>query len=387
MNKIKVIHIITKLELGGAQQNTLYTVTNLSKEKFDVKLISGIGGMLDKEAVTLIEQNIIFIKDLIREISPISDFRALISLFKILRKEKPQIIHTHSSKAGILARIAGFLAGIKIIIHTYHGFGFHDYQNSFLRKFYIFLEKITSLFSDALIFVSKANMETAKKYSIGKKDKYYLIRSGIKLSDFSVEKNREFAKTIFPDLNDNSKIIITVSNLKPQKNPMDFFKIAEEVLKEFTNVYFIYIGGGTQETEKYYKQIIIDKKIDKRCVITGWLRNTNITYSSADIFILTSLWEGLPRSLVEAMASGLIPVCYNTDGVRDLIKNNINGFIIEKFNWMELANVIKKLISDSNLYQKIKSNLIQTDLSEFDIDFMVKQQEKLYFDLIKYKEI
>jgi len=167
--KIKVCHIITKLELGGAQKNTLYTVSNLDKEKFDVFLISGEGGILDDEAK---KQNFkkYFLKNLVREISPLNDLLALIKIFKILRKEKPDIIHTHSSKAGIIGRIAGFLSGVKIIIHTYHGFGFNEHQRYLVKKFYIFIEKLVSFITDYFIFVSYDNLETAKKYKIIRKD-------------------------------------------------------------------------------------------------------------------------------------------------------------------------------------------------------------------------
>lgn len=385
MKKIKVIHIITKLELGGAQQNTIYTVSNLSNEIFDVKLISGPGGILDNDTKKDLKEKLIFIKNLKREISPLNDLISLLKISFILIKEKPDIIHTHSSKAGILGRFAGFISRTKIIIHTYHGFGFHKYQNPIIRKFYIILEKIASSFSDALIFVSKANIETAKKHFIGKTEKYHLIRSGVKTKNFSKLKDKNFAKKYFPNISEKSKVVVTVANLKPQKNPNDFFKIANDVIKSNKDVFFIYAGGGEEETQKYYYKMIEDLSITSNCVITGWLKNIEEVYKSADIFLLTSLWEGLPRSLVEAMLSCVVPVCYETDGVKDLINDGINGFIIKQFDWSKASYIIKKLISDDSLYQAIKNNIEKTDLSDFDIDNMVKQQEKLYLDLIKYK--
>ncbi len=383
MKRIKVIHIITKLELGGAQQNTLYTVENLNREKFDTFLLCGKGGILDKKASENLKEKIIFIKSLVREISPINDLIALLNIIKILLKEKPHIIHTHSSKAGILGRIAGFISKVPMIIHTYHGFGFNDHQNFFVKNFYIFLEKIVSLLTDVLIFVSKANMETAKKYNIGKEKKYLLIRSGIKLSNFSREKDKLFASKFFPQITQKSKVVLTVANLKPQKNPSDFIKIASDVIFSKRDVYFIYAGGGEPKDMEYYSKMIEKNKISNRCVITGWIDDVKQLYRSADIFLLTSLWEGLPRSLVEAMASLTIPVCYETDGVKDIIKDGINGFLVKQLNWFEAAEKIKKLCDDENLYKDMKKNLENLDLSEFDIDFMVSQQEKLYIDLLK----
>ncbi|MFN3699383.1 MAG: glycosyltransferase, partial [Dictyoglomus sp.] len=221
-----------------------------------------VGGILDKKAKEIFNEKLIFIKSLVREISPIKDLITLLKLIKLLKKEEPDIIHTHSSKAGIIGRVAGFLAGVRVIIHTYHGFGFHDYQKPWVKRFYLFLERIASNLADALIFVSKANIETAKRYSIGDPQRYHLIRSGIKLSGFSKEKNKSFAKRFFNDVSANSKVIITVANLKPQKNPGDFFEIAKTIISEFDDVFFIYCGGGeSEENERYWQSFIFKKGI------------------------------------------------------------------------------------------------------------------------------
>lgn len=385
MKRFKVIHIITKLELGGAQQNTLYTVRNLSKEIFDTKLITGVGGILDEKAKGIFKDKVVFIRSLVREISPLKDLIGLFHLTKILKKEKPDIIHTHSSKAGILGRVAGFLAGVKIIIHTYHGFGFNDYQKPWLKAFYLFLERFAAKLADALIFVSKANMEDAKRYAIGDPKKYHLIRSGIKLSNFSKEKDRGFAKRFFPQLTQDSKVIITVANLKPQKNPSDFFDIAKAIIKEFNDVFFLYCGGGEKEKEDYYRKLILESGIQKRCILTGWIEDVEKAYKAADIFLLTSLWEGLPRSLIEAIASGVVPVCYKTDGVCDVIVDGVNGFVVERLAKDDAIDVLRRLLKDKGLYERIYKNLILTNLVEFDIDLMVRKQERLYLDLIEYK--
>ncbi len=370
--EIKVVHIITKLELGGAQNNTLYTVKHLDKSKFKTILITGKGGILDEEAKTL---STIFIDELVREISPLNDIKALFEIYKILKKEKPDIVHTHSSKAGILGRIAAFLAGVKVIIHTYHGFGFNDYQKIYVKYFYIFLEKIVSYLTHFLIFVSNDNIRIAKKYFIGNKKKYILIRSGIKLSHFKKEKKYELLKRL-KIKKENNTIISTVANFKPQKNPDDFYYIAKKLIKEKENVYFIYAGGG--ERLEYFRNLSRNDKIDSRLFFTGWIDDSRLIYDSSDIFILTSLWEGLPRSLVEAMASGVIPVCYKTDGVIDIIKDGENGFMVEKGEKDKMYKILINLIEDDNLYNRIKNNLLKTDLSEFDIDLMVKKQEELY---------
>lgn len=373
--KIKIVHIITKLELGGAQGNTIYTVSNLDKDKFDVTLICGRGGVLDEKTGKI---NVIFIDDLVREISPLKDIKAFLKIYKIIKEKKPDIVHTHSSKAGIIGRFASFFAGVKKIIHTYHGFGFNDYQNMFVKYFYILIEKISCVISDRIIFVSKDNIKTALRYGIGKSIKYELIRSGIKLSDYSNRKNYEFIKKLGIEKN-NSVIISTVANLKPQKNPEDFYEVAKNIINSGYDVYFIYAGGG--ERLEYFKKKAELDKISSKIFFVGWVLKPFDVYSCSDIFILTSLWEGLPRSLVEAMSSGVVPVCYKTDGVNDIIIDGTNGFIVEQKNIKKMTDTVKKLIEDPKLLEEIKENVLKTDLSEFDIDFMVKKQEELYLNL------
>ncbi|HOJ86879.1 MAG: glycosyltransferase family 4 protein [Elusimicrobiales bacterium] len=373
--KIKIVHIITKLELGGAQGNTIYTVSNLDKGKFDVTLICGRGGVLDEKTG---EIDIVFIDDLVREISPLKDIKAFWKIYKIIKEKKPDIVHTHSSKAGIIGRFASFFAGVKKIIHTYHGFGFNDYQNMFVKHFYILIEKISCLITERIIFVSKDNIKTALRYGIGKSTKYELIRSGIKLSDYSNRKNYEFVKKLGIEKN-NSVIISTVANLKPQKNPEDFYEVAKNIINSGYDAYFIYAGGG--ERLEYFQNKAELDKISRRVFFVGWVLKPFDVYSCSDIFILTSLWEGLPRSLVEAMSSGVVPVCYKTDGVNDIIIDGANGFIVEQKNVKRMTDTVKKLIEEPKLLEKIKENVLKTDLSEFDIDFMVKKQEELYLNL------
>ncbi len=378
----KVLHIITKLELGGAQGNTIYTVRNINREKFLPILVFGSGGILDSQVISdkSIEKRIC--PHLVREISPIKDILALIELYFIIRKEKPDIVHTHSSKAGILARIAAWLAGVKIIMHTFHGFGFHERQKFFVKKFYILLEKICAFFSSSLIFVSKANMEIAKKEKIGKESTYILIRSGIKLEKYrKASKDNSTLKAL--GIKQDQPCVVSLGNLKPQKNPEDFIKTAKIVLSKNKKISFLYIGGG--ERLEYFRAEVQREHINENCFFTGWVDAPEKYLAACDIFILTSLWEGLPRSLVEAMSCSLAPVCYKTDGVRDLIVDGENGFLINQGDVVEMASKILLLAENETLRKKISSSAGLLDLSEFDIDLMVRKQEELYLRLLGEK--
>ena len=149
--RLRVAHLITQLELGGAQRNTLYTVGHLNGERFEPILVCGPGGILDEEAKAGTWPTH-FVPWLVRPVHPLKDMLAFITLYRLLREMKPQIVHTHSSKAGILGRLAAYLAGVPVIIHTFHGFGFTPGQPEWLRRLFVWLERFCALPEHALGF-------------------------------------------------------------------------------------------------------------------------------------------------------------------------------------------------------------------------------------------
>ena len=168
---IKVLHPITRLIVGGAQENTIFTAALLDKSIFEVDIVSGVqtgseGSLIEEAKDKGI--NLIFIKELVREISPLKDLIAVIKMYITMRNNSYDIVHTHSSKAGILGRWAAKLAGVPVIIHTIHGWSFHDYLPSFQKQLYISIEKITAKITDALVFVSDSDKETAIKENTSK---------------------------------------------------------------------------------------------------------------------------------------------------------------------------------------------------------------------------
>ncbi|HKN46682.1 MAG TPA: glycosyltransferase, partial [Candidatus Polarisedimenticolia bacterium] len=180
---VGICHVITLLELGGAQENTLYTVSHL-RPPFRASLVCGEGGILDDEARAMAEVPTIFVRSLVRPIRPTRDLDALARLTGIFRRMRPRIVHTHSSKAGILGRIAARLAGVPVIVHSIHGYGFNVRQPAPVRAAIIALEKAVAPLTTHFIAVSRANLDQGVELGIFPRRKATLIRSGIPIRTF-----------------------------------------------------------------------------------------------------------------------------------------------------------------------------------------------------------
>src|SRR5436309_5831516 len=158
--RIRVLHVITQLELGGAQQNTLYTCGHLDRDRFEPMLACGPGGYLDDEARALADVPVHFLPSLVRPVRPHRDLLAVASLARLFSQARPAVVHTHSSKAGIAGRWAAWLAGVPRVVHSIHGFGFHDGQRPAVRRAFVAVERMTSRITTRFIAVSHANRET-----------------------------------------------------------------------------------------------------------------------------------------------------------------------------------------------------------------------------------
>ena len=341
MVRLKVVHVITLLDLGGAQQNTLHTVRSLDSTRFEAILVCGEGGTLDAEVRREAGLMTLFFHSLVREISPLRDLRALLELRGFFASERPDIVHTHSSKAGILGRLAAAMTGVPVIVHTYHGFGFHDRQNAVVKTLYVLLERLCALVTTRLIFVSHANQGYAVRHRIRGAARGIVIRSGIRLRDFPAKVDAVALKTS-AGIGMHRPVVVSIGNLKPQKNVGDFLTAAALVAERVPEAHFVFLGGGPQRRQLEAKAFALG--LEGRFHFLGWRRDGAQWLAAADVFALTSLWEGLPRSLVEAMKTGLHSVCYATDGVEDILRDGDNGFLVERGDSAAFAERLVRLL-------------------------------------------
>jgi len=364
VDRIKVAHIITMLELGGAQANTLYTVTHLDRERFEPVLLTGSEGPLVAEARAS-GVRCFFLESLVRPVSPLRDARAFLDIRRVLRTERPQIVHTHSSKAGILGRLAAASAGVPAIIHSVHGWGFHPQQGRIARSLFVGLERFVSRFTSLFLAVSEANLAQGLALGILSERNARVLRSGIRLRDFHPDSGKTRTGTT----------VGMVACFKPQKAPLDFIRVAELVLAREPATRFVLVGDG--EMRPAIEARLREKGIGPSVTLTGWRRDIPDLMRSFDVLLHTSRWEGLPRVFPEAMATAIPIVATRVDGAPEAIEEGISGRLLEPGDVLGMAEAVIELARDGALRERMgRAGFARA--AGWDIDEMVRAQEALY---------
>lgn len=345
--KIRVLHVITRLIIGGAQENTMLTAALLDKQRFQVEVISGPQTGLEGSLIDEVRRRgipLTILPDLVRQISPIHDLKALFRLTRLARQGCYDIVHTHSSKAGILGRWAGWMAGIPIIVHTVHGWGHHDRQHPLMRHFLVLLERATQRITDKLIVVSPLNTEKGLADGIATPDKYVTIRSGIELDRFLQPSRSRAEMRAGLGIPLDVPVVGTVARLSPQKAPLDFVAAAAVVAAAVPEAHFVYVGDGPLRPQT--EAAIAQAGLATRFHLIGLRRDVPELLTAFDVFALSSLWEGLPRVLPQAMAAGLPVVATAIDGNAEAITDGINGRLVPPADPSALAEAVIALLRD-----------------------------------------
>lgn len=384
-----VIHVITLLEWGGAQENTLATLERLDPVRFERVLVSGAGGMLDGRAAAIPNCRFIRVPSLVREIRPVSDARAFFSLRAIFRAERrragagrlPLIVHTHSSKAGILGRAAARAAGAEVVVHSVHGFGFHDGQPAPARALFVGLERAASRWTDAFVAVSRENIRTGVRERIFDEARCRLIRSGFDTDRFGGASRERGRRLLGAD--ERTAVVGTVAVFKPQKAPLDFVAVAARVARAVPDSLFVMVGDGPLRPDA--ERAAAEAGLSRRFRVLGWREDVPDLMAGFDVFLLTSRWEGLPKVVPQALLAGTPVVATAADGTREIVTDGVDGFLAPPGDVETLSRrVVEILCRSVRLDPGAGRERIRAEFGE---EAMVRAQEQLYMDLLRRKAL
>ena len=386
--KIKILRIIARLNIGGPALHVIILNSELDLGGYISQLVTGREAPAEGNMYELAEAkgvHPIVIDALGREIFFKDDIRALIRLIRLINIEKPDIVHTHTAKAGAVGRIAAKLTGVPIIIHTFHGHIFHSYFGFFKSKFFLWLERLLAKFTNVIITVGEQQRREIIQYRVAEAEKVISIPLGLDLKPF-VNTNADANELRF-ELSFPREILLVgiVARLVPIKNHLCFLKSARLILNQFDNVRFLIIGDG--ELRTYLEKKARDLGLESRVSFMGFQYDLVKIYAGLDIVTLSSFNEGLPVALIEAMAAGKPVISTNVGGVGDLILDGDNGLLVPSNDPAALAEAILYLLRNPERRKMMGEAGKKRAYPLFDKNRLLGDIDRLYRDLIKVKRI
>ncbi|HBC89181.1 MAG TPA: glycosyltransferase family 1 protein [Lentisphaeria bacterium] len=379
-DKLKICHVITRMIVGGAQENTLLTAIGHLKKGHDVTLVTGPspgpeGELLKTRDISGLR--IVVNPHLVREINPYHDIAEYFSLKKFFTVNSFDVVHTHSSKAGVIGRLAASSAKVPFIAHTVHGQAFHTYEKAWKNFIYKKSEQIAAKHCHRIFAVAQAMVDQCVSANIAAPEKYKVVYSGIELEPFLNSKpDCELRKKL--GIPDNSPVIGTVARLFPLKGYEDFMPAAEIVSKKHPDTCFLIVGDG----------IMKDK-------LQGWAESSKMKFFFAglvppsevhkytalmDVLVHLSLREGLPRAVVQGLASGKPAVGFALDGTPEVIIDGKTGFILKAGDVQGVSEKINFMLENPDKAKEMGAEGRKIVSEKFDWKRMADILEEEYFN-------
>lgn len=369
MHKPRLLIVLNRLVIGGPAVNTL-AVAHLLQDEFDVLLVAGEPAHGEESAVYLLDRykgmNVRIIKNIKRSVLPLNDLKAFYEIKSVIKDFRPDIVHTHGSKPGVLARIAAWQLNVPVIVHTYHGHVFHSYFNSLLSALIIKSERWLAKHSSFVIAINeRLKQELEYQYRIAPPSKVILNRLGIDALSFL--ENNEHKRIQFRNefsIQPNQHAVGIIGRLVPVKNHKAFIELIASLLLSSEVMLKFFIVGDGDEKQKL-EALLRLKKItythagplydaDASVVFTSWRKDMDDVLAGLDVVVLTSLNEGTPVSIMEAMAAGKPVIAYDVGGIAELFQNGQNGVVYQQYE--QLPGICLQILQNPELYASLSKN-------------------------------
>ncbi len=387
---IRVLHLITIFSLGGATENTILSVEGLHGMGYDVRIatgpnISSEGSLFERAQRSDIPVEVI--PQLARSIHPWFDLVAFWKILLLLRRGNYHIVHTHSSKAGFLGRVAAKLMGVPIVIHTIHGLPFHDYQGKFIHKIFVLAERVGAKLSDKIITVTDTIAQKALAERVGRPGQYVTVRSGFEMEQFlqHTTNGRVLRKEL--GLKPGDLVVGKIARFSMLKGHQFVLDVVPDVVRRAPRAKFLFVGSG--ELEERFKMLVRSSGLEEHVIFAGLVSQDQIAafMSTMNVVVHTSLLEGLARVLPQALASGIPVVAFDIDGAHEVVKEGISGHLVPAGNRQLLADAIVDLLKNRRKSKALGHNGTSLVKDGWTQEAMVKGINRVYTDLLSDRHI
>jgi glycosyltransferase involved in cell wall biosynthesis len=378
-----VLHVITRMIVGGAQENTMLSCALMDRERFTSEIVCGpeTGAQGSLHDACRARGVSLFVEPaLVRRPQPALDALVLLRLAARMRRGRYDVVHTHSSKAGIVGRIAARLAGTPVVVHTAHGWAFSREDPPRTRAMWIQLERFCARLCHSIVVVAKADRERGLGAGVGRPAQYELIRSGIEVEryrDTPVDRAEARARIGVPD---RAFVVGSVAQLNRQKSPLDLVAGFARLAASRPDAHLVLVGDGPDRAQ--VERGVARAGLAERVHLLGQRMDVPQILPAFDVFALASRWEGLPRVFPQAMAAGLPVVATRVDGAPDAITPGENGWLVDVGDAETLGARLLELATDPKLAREMGERG-RARVEEFSARRMVEQLAALYTRLVE----
>lgn len=386
---LKVMHILARMNVGGPALHAALLLDHLDQGAFEQRLVYGQISENEGDMSYLLDDKdpsvSIIIPELGREISPLRDLNTIYKLYRLMRREKPDIVHTHTAKAGFTGRIAAWLARVPARVHTFHGHVFSGYFSPLKTTMFIWIERFCARLTNRIIAISPSQRDAfVKEYAIAPHEKFTVLPYGFDLDEVMISPGEDALSDYLKqhDIPADKKLVFIVGRLVPIKNHDLFLRMAAKVLNKRDDAHFVIVGDG--ETRPALEKQVRELDISQHVTFTGWLRDVRLVFHQKGIFALASKNEGTPVTIIEAMAAGMPVVSTAVGGVADVLGDGRYGLLVPPGDADAFADAIDKALDNQRPDPEEARGF---SLERYGIPRFKQDMEALYRELVSLKPI